>query len=235
MTPAPADYVNVADRIALFYGRYPDGRLVTVEHGFYTGPTDFVWCRAHAYRTEDDPHPAVGTAWEPIPGPTPFTRDSELMNAETAAWGRAIVAVGIPSKNVASADEVQARQGGLGGGLTPGEVSGKPDLHDKPGEATAEADAATGLRVQTEQAAEAQRKRELRHTFALVGEMDRVGSITPPNGAPSWEMWLALEAARDYGVRSRAELTAPEWVELRAKLTRTAEAVAKADEEAPFS
>ena len=51
-----------------------------------------------------------GTAWEPIPGPTPYTKDSELMNAETAAWGRAIIAAGIPSKKIASSQEVQARQ-----------------------------------------------------------------------------------------------------------------------------
>ena len=45
-----------------------------------------------------------------MPGPTPFTRDSEMMNSQTAAWGRAIIAVGIPSKKIASAEEVQARQ-----------------------------------------------------------------------------------------------------------------------------
>jgi hypothetical protein len=212
------DYVDVATRIGLFYDRYPDGRLVTVEHGFYTGATDFVWCRANAYRTADDPHPAVGTAWNPIPGPNPFTRDSELMNAETSAWGRAIVAAGIPSKKVASADEVQARQGGTGGGPTPGREA----TQRGPGEAAPEA------------AQEAQRKAELRHTFALAGELDRVGTVTPPDRAPSWEAWLAIEARRDYGVRSRAELTAAEWVELRAKLTGTATALA-ADDEVPFS
>src|SRR5205823_6134471 len=55
-----------------------------------------------------------GIAWEPFPGPTPFTKDSELMNAETSAWGRAIVAVGIVAKGekVASRSEVAARTGG---------------------------------------------------------------------------------------------------------------------------
>lgn len=104
------DYVDVAERIRLFYEKYPDGRLCTVEHDLYhVGEKTFVWCKAHAYRASDDPVPCAGTAWEPIPGPTPFTKDSELMNAETSAWGRAIIAAGIPSKKIASADEVRAR------------------------------------------------------------------------------------------------------------------------------
>jgi hypothetical protein len=64
---------------------------------------------AAAYRTPDDPRPGIGVAWELYPGTTPYTRDSELMNAETSAWGRAIVAVGIPTKKIASADEVRNR------------------------------------------------------------------------------------------------------------------------------
>ena len=106
------DYVDVAERIRLFYEAYPDGRLVTVDWGFTEAgeARHFVYCRARAYRTPDDLTPCDGLAWEPIPGPTPFTRDSELMNAQTSAWGRAIIAAGIPSKKVASADEVQARQ-----------------------------------------------------------------------------------------------------------------------------
>lgn len=104
------DYVDVAERIRLFYEKYPDGRIGTVAHGMYpVGERTFVYCQAHAHRAPDDPQPCVGTAWEPIPGPTPYTKDSELMNAETAAWGRAIIAAGIPSKKIASAQEVEAR------------------------------------------------------------------------------------------------------------------------------
>ena len=58
----------------------------------------------------DDPRPGHGTAWEPVPGPTKFTRDSEIQNAETAAWGRAIVAVlAADTKKIASRQEVQNR------------------------------------------------------------------------------------------------------------------------------
>lgn len=104
------DYVDVAERIRLFYERYPDGRLLTVEHGKYeVGERTFVYCMASAYRTPEDVKPCKGIAWEPMPGATPYTRDSELMNAETAAWGRAIIAAGIPSKKIASAQEVRNR------------------------------------------------------------------------------------------------------------------------------
>ena len=66
---------------------------------------------ALAYRAPDDPMPGIGTAWEPFPGRTPYTRDSELMNAETSAWGRAIVATlaADTNKGIASREEVRNR------------------------------------------------------------------------------------------------------------------------------
>lgn len=113
------DYVDVAERISLFYAKFPDGRLVADGEPYVMelGATQdalgrqYVVYRALAYRTPDDALPAPGTAWEPWPGPTQFTKDSELMNAETAAIGRAIVMAGIPSKKIASQEEVQARSG----------------------------------------------------------------------------------------------------------------------------
>jgi hypothetical protein len=105
------EYVDVAARITQFYERFPEGRLTRLGEPklMEVGSKLFVLYTAKAYRTPDDPVPAIGTAWEPFPGPTQFTRDSELMNAETAAWGRAIIAAGIPSKKIASSDEVKAR------------------------------------------------------------------------------------------------------------------------------
>lgn len=107
------DYIDVATRIQQFYTRFEEGRLTRVGEPaiLLGGDRPFIVYTAHAYRTPDDPVPAIGTAWEPIPGPTQFTRDSELMNAETAAWGRAIIAAGIPSKRIASSEEAQARNG----------------------------------------------------------------------------------------------------------------------------
>jgi len=65
---------------------------------------------AALYRDSLDLLPAIGTAWEEIPGRTPYTKGSELMNAETSAWGRACIAAGIPSKKIASYEEVRNRQ-----------------------------------------------------------------------------------------------------------------------------
>ena len=116
------DYVDVAERLQDFLDAYPEGSLqrvgqpeiVTVS-GFNTKTSKdetrtFIVYTAAAYRTPDDPRPGMGTAWEPWPGTTPYTNNSELMNAETAAWGRAIVALGLAAnRGLASRQEVRAR------------------------------------------------------------------------------------------------------------------------------
>lgn len=106
------DYVEVPERMREFFGKYPDGCLQTVEIRAMTfGDLDFLVYIAAAYREPDDPRPGHGSAWEPVPGKTPYTKDSELMNAETSAWGRAIMAIGASeSKKVASAEEVRNRE-----------------------------------------------------------------------------------------------------------------------------
>jgi hypothetical protein len=71
-----------------------------------------VVCIAWAYRTPDDQRPGIGHAYEPFPGKTPYTRDSEVQNAETSAWGRAIIALNFDTKKIASADEVRNRTAG---------------------------------------------------------------------------------------------------------------------------
>jgi uncharacterized protein (DUF3820 family) len=106
------DYKEVPERIAEFAKKYPLGSLQGT--GFFvTEPVVGYHYVAKAYRTPDDPRPGVGTAFEPIPGKTPYTKDSEVMNAETSAWGRAIVALGFSTKKIASAEEVRARSGGV--------------------------------------------------------------------------------------------------------------------------
>lgn len=109
--PIADDYVDVAERIREFKERFPEGSLQSVRAPelVTAGEKTFVVYAAAAYRTPDDPRPGIGWAWEPVPGPTPFTRDSELMNAETSAWGRAIVALGFETKKIASAEEVRNR------------------------------------------------------------------------------------------------------------------------------
>jgi hypothetical protein len=110
-------YVDVATRIATFRLKHPDGSLrpydptqpitiITLADKTYL---QYVAC---AYRTAGDPTPGIGVAWEPFPGRTPFTRDSEAMVAETSAWGRAIVAAlaADTHSGVASAEEIQNRR-----------------------------------------------------------------------------------------------------------------------------
>ena len=111
-----SDYVDVPQRIAEFRSKYPNGSLQPADRASpyrveRIGDKTFVVVVAAAYRTPDDQRPGIGMAYEQFPGRTPYTKDSELQNAETAAWGRAIVAVlASESKSVASADEVRNRQ-----------------------------------------------------------------------------------------------------------------------------
>lgn len=99
-------YVEVKDRIRAFRDKHEHGSLQPANPSepyrlefievLNSNSEPSIRCMivytAAAYRTPDDPRPGIGIAWEPFPGLTPFTRNSELMNAETSAWGRAIVA-----------------------------------------------------------------------------------------------------------------------------------------------
>jgi hypothetical protein len=106
----PPGYVEVDERIIEFRDKYPTG---TLQAEIVELRDDLVIVKAYAYRTPDDERPGTGLASEPIPGKTNFTRDSELMNAETSAWGRALIAVGAADakRGIASANEVRNRQG----------------------------------------------------------------------------------------------------------------------------
>jgi hypothetical protein len=107
--PDLSDYKEVSERIADFRNAHPDGSL---QSEVIPSPVDgFVVVKGYAYRSPDDPRPGTGLAWEPVPGKTTFTKDSELQNAETSAWGRAIIAVGASdASKVASANEVRNRR-----------------------------------------------------------------------------------------------------------------------------
>lgn len=108
------DYVDVKERIRLFYAEHPDGRLCTGEVKVTSEPDGVprVWAQAFAYRDPTDLHPGVGWSWLILPGSTNFTRGSEIENAETSAWGRAIGALGIGiSASIASKDEIDAKSG----------------------------------------------------------------------------------------------------------------------------
>lgn len=108
-----SDYNTVPERIAEAKALYPEGRFKSEILQLPAAFADrFIAVKAWFYRTADDPAPGEGLAWEPVPGKTPYTKDSELMNAETSAWGRALVAalVADAKKGVASREEVRNRQ-----------------------------------------------------------------------------------------------------------------------------
>lgn len=110
------DYIDVAARIVEFRTHYPDGSLQPADPAVpyrvetIAGDT-YIVVVAAAYRSPDDARPGIGMAYEVYPGRTNFTRGSELQNAETSAWGRAIVAAlaADTKRGVASAEEVRNR------------------------------------------------------------------------------------------------------------------------------
>jgi hypothetical protein len=112
-------YVDVATRIALFKEKHPEGSLQPANPAepyrievIGDGHCYIVYVAA-AYRDPKDRRPGIGVAWEEFPGRTPYTKHSELQNAETSAWGRAIVAALAADTRVggvASRDEVRNRQ-----------------------------------------------------------------------------------------------------------------------------
>lgn len=110
-------YVEVAERIGIFRDKYPEGSLQPADPStpysvLTVGEQTYLVVVAAAYRSADDPRPGIGMAQELIPGRTPYTKGSELQNAETSAWGRAIVAAlaADTKRGIASADEVRARE-----------------------------------------------------------------------------------------------------------------------------
>ena len=110
-------YLTVAERIAQLKAKYPDAVLrpfnpaepFTIKE---IGGTEYIVYTAACYKTPNDPMPAVAVAIEPCVAKSNFTRDSMVMNAETSAWGRCIMAALAcdTTAKVASADEVRNRQ-----------------------------------------------------------------------------------------------------------------------------
>ena len=106
------DYVDVPTRLAEALKRWPNLRIqetkpiiVTVDNQQYVEISCTVW------RDVDDILPMVAYCWEPIPGRTPYTKGSEMMNASTSCLGRALGFLGMGiGKSIASRNEVQARQ-----------------------------------------------------------------------------------------------------------------------------
>ena len=85
------DYVPVANRIAMFYERFPTGRILTrlVERS-----TDVVVVQARVYRSETERQPSA-TGWaSERPGDGYVNTLACLENTETSAIGRALANLG---------------------------------------------------------------------------------------------------------------------------------------------
>jgi len=106
------NYVDVPTRLKLALEKWPELR---VQETGYTveklGETLVLGCEVRVWRDPSDPLPSIATASEPLPGKTPYTRDSELMVGFTSALGRALGYMGIGlTSSIASRNEVEARQ-----------------------------------------------------------------------------------------------------------------------------
>jgi len=110
------NYQSVAERIRLFREKYPEGSLTALDPSkpFEIVQVDgqaFVSVAAVARRTPDDLAGGMGLAWCPIPGHDEYTRNSEIQNAQTSAWGRAIIAVlAADASKIASREEVRSAE-----------------------------------------------------------------------------------------------------------------------------
>ena len=115
------DYVDVPTRLAEALKRWPNLRIqetrpviVTVDNQAYVEISCTVW------RDDTDPLPTTAYCWEPIPGRTPYTKGSEMMNASTSCLGRALGFLGMGiGKSIASRNEIQARQPAVVADVTP--------------------------------------------------------------------------------------------------------------------
>lgn len=114
-TPMDNGYVMVADRHLKFVEDHPNG-LIETELVTFTG--SFVVIAARVWKdranADADKRPdGTGLASMPIPGPTSFTKNSEVENAETSALGRALAMIGYHAKeSMASKEEIDSKSGG---------------------------------------------------------------------------------------------------------------------------
>ena len=142
-------YVTVNQRLLAALDKYPELRIVEEPHTVETiEDQTFLVCSVWVYTTPDDPRPVRGSVTEPIPGRSPFTKNSELMVGMTSAVGRALGYLGFGiDRAISTSDEVQARQPDA---LDPNEGPPVAVKRTKPSRTPAEAvqDAFPGAEVQ---------------------------------------------------------------------------------------
>lgn len=105
------DYETVDQRIAEFWRRYPNGRLVTnlyEIHRLETGaPIQYI-VKAECYADKNDTNPLATGFAEEIVGASPVNKTSALENGETSAVGRCLRNANIGSN--ASREEMEKVQ-----------------------------------------------------------------------------------------------------------------------------
>ena len=105
-----SDYVDVPTRFAALLAKWPELRIKEHRPEIVTiGDKTFISVTMQGWRTPDDPIPCQATCFEPFPGKTSFTRDSEQMNASTSCLGR-LAGLMMSFPKMASLEEVQNRQ-----------------------------------------------------------------------------------------------------------------------------
>ncbi len=110
MNPSDNGYVDVPTRFAALLAKWPELRIKEHRPEIVTiGDKTFISVTMQAWRTPDDPQPCQATCFEPFPGKTSFTRDSEQMNASTSCLGR-LAGLMMSFPKMASLEEVVNRQ-----------------------------------------------------------------------------------------------------------------------------
>ena len=105
-----SNYANVPTRFAALLAKWPELRIKEHRPEIITiGDKTFISVTMQAWRTPDDPIPCQATCYEPYPGKTSFTRDSEMMNASTSCLGR-LAGLMMSFPKMASLEEVVNRQ-----------------------------------------------------------------------------------------------------------------------------
>lgn len=110
----PEGYIEVNERVVEFHSLFPEGVIWTEivdQIGLVIGDdVPRICVKAYARRRPGE-DPFTGLSWLEVPGGTPYTKGSEIENAETSAVGRALAFMGIAAKEgIATLEEILSKQ-----------------------------------------------------------------------------------------------------------------------------